>query len=183
MRILSAGPLALAFAMSGCAALAGLGDYKEQPAHDDTALNTTDGTAPDSDAASPGSDDNGDEETGSEDGGLVFESGPLPDIDLDAPPPCGAGNCGGCCMNGECVGGHSVNTCGTGGALCKDCTNNGGSCSSSGQCKTAAPVDAAAPPPACKASSCTGCIPFYQMGCCKADQTCGCEVSFSNSCK
>ncbi len=35
-------------------------------------------------------------------------------------------------MNGMCVGGKSVTTCGVGGALCTDCTGMGGACSAAG---------------------------------------------------
>jgi hypothetical protein len=45
-------------------------------------------------------------------------------------------------------------------------------------------VPDAGPPKTCMVSKCGGCIPFYQMSCCKSDQTCGCVVSFSGgSCK
>lgn len=98
----------------------------------------------------------------------------------DVNTKCDTTTCPGCCSNGECVGGQSVATCGVGGVACKDCTSMGGACTS-GAC-TMKVADAA--PPVCTISKCGGCIPFYQMSCCKSDQTCGCVVSFSGgSCK
>ncbi len=98
----------------------------------------------------------------------------IPDVALDALPPCGPSTCSNCCSDGMCVGGRSVTTCGAGGANCKDCTSMGGACGSNGSCTTPA-VDAA-PPPACDSTKCTGCDLFYEMGCCKSDDTCGCRI-------
>ena len=91
---------------------------------------------------------------------------------------CAPSTCGGCCAStGDCVGGQSVATCGVGGQKCQDCTSSG-ACSQ-GSCATRAPE--AGPPPMCvpatclAASHCAG-YPF-QGGCCKPDQTCGCQWS------
>jgi hypothetical protein len=89
---------------------------------------------------------------------------------------CGPETCGGCCnSSGNCAGGQSVNTCGTGGANCKDCTSSG-ACSA-GACST--PVKDAAPPPMCDPTSCAStnhCAGFpIQGSCCKLDDTCGCQ--------
>ena len=101
----------------------------------------------------------------------------FPDAPPDGPPPpCGPETCSNCCSNNDCVGGQSVTTCGTGGAACKDCTSMGGACGTNGACMTAVPD--AAPPPACTASKCGGCDLFYQKGCCKSDETCGCVLIY-----
>ena len=196
MRALSAFLAFSAIAVGGCAAVSGLGDYKE--GNGSVALESNVGTGlPDdgSDAAdtvadgSTGTPGDPDVATVPDDASApadpseastVYESGALPDIQYDAPPACGPSNCGGCCSNGVCVGGGSVATCGSAGRACEDCTGMGGACTNHA-CATA--TADAGPPKTCKASSCTGCIPFYQTGCCKSDQTCGCEVSFSNNCQ
>jgi len=180
VRLLRVSLALTAMAVGGCAAVSGLGNYK---------VGSDGGESPnDSGLGDDGSDgadlvtDGGISPMPSElgDGSPVYESGALPDIQYDAPPACGPATCGGCCSNGVCVGGGSVATCGAGGRACEDCTGMGGACTNHA-CATA-PADAG-PTSACKVSACTGCIPFYQTPCCKADQTCGCEVSFSNSCK
>lgn len=108
------------------------------------------------------------------DAGVPEDAGNLADVAPDAPPPaCGPMTCSHCCSAGACVGGQSVTTCGTGGADCKDCTGMGGACGSNGSCTT--PVKDAAPPPACSANKCGGCVAFYQRGCCKSDESCGCQ--------
>jgi hypothetical protein len=88
---------------------------------------------------------------------------------------CGADTCGGCCnAAGDCVGGQSVATCGSGGPKCKDCTS-AGACSQ-GECTT--PLPDAGPPPICMFGSCSNsnCAFFpIQGACCKLDQTCGCQ--------
>ncbi len=125
----------------------------------DGTVSTEDDAEPDASAASDGQDA----------GGEGLPDGTPPD---GPPPPCSPETCSNCCSNNVCVGGQSVATCGTGGAACTDCTNMGGACGSNGACTTA--VKDAAPPPACVASSCRGCDGFYQKGCCKSDDTCGC---------
>jgi hypothetical protein len=187
MRVLSAAVAGFVVSISGCAAITGLQDYGEGSGSGsgDTALSHPGdaGTVTDPDAGAASGDDADDGSLSSSPDGdatWIVDAGEFPDIDLDAPPVCGPSTCQGCCMNGTCVGGASVDTCGSGGGLCTDCTSKGGACSK-GACAT--PVVDAAPPPMCKASSCGSCIPFYQTGCCKSDNTCGCEVSFSNSCK
>jgi hypothetical protein len=121
-------------------------------------------------AASPDSS----EPTDAMDTGSPDDTGSLPDVAPDAPPPaCGPMTCSHCCSAGECVGGGSVTTCGTGGAECKDCTNMGGACGSNGSCTTS--VKDAAPPPTCSANKCGGCVASFQRGCCKSDETCGCQ--------
>jgi hypothetical protein len=89
---------------------------------------------------------------------------------------CGPGTCSGCCTStGGCAGGQSVNTCGVGGASCKDCKSSG-ACSA-GACST--PVKDAAPPPMCVVSVCQTTNPCagapFQGVCCKSDETCGCQ--------
>jgi hypothetical protein len=107
------------------------------------------------------------------DTGSPDDANSVPDVAPDAPPPaCGPMTCSHCCSGGECVGGQSVTTCGTGGEACKDCTSMGGACGTNGSCTT--PVKDAAPPPTCTASHCGGCVNGFQRGCCKSDETCGC---------
>ena len=89
-------------------------------------------------------------------------------------PKCSSGNCSGCCnASGECVGGQSTATCGAGGASCIDCSPTGLVCSG-GACS--APAPEAGPPSTCDPGACaqTLCIPVWQAGCCKSDNTCGC---------
>jgi hypothetical protein len=172
---------AIALAVGGCAAVTGLGNYTQGA---DAGLGDDAGGAKDLAADGGGGPQNGTDDATMPaevpEGGTVYESGSLPDIQYDAPPACGPATCGGCCSNGACVGGGSVATCGAGGRACEDCTGMGGACTNHA-CAT--PRADAGPTSACKVSACTGCIPFYQTPCCKADQTCGCEVSFSNNCK
>jgi hypothetical protein len=98
----------------------------------------------------------------------------LPDVEADAAPACGAMTCGGCCLDGTCHGGASVDTCGRGGVTCHDCTSEG-ACSAAGACAT--PVVDAGATKTCNPSQCPlSCIPVYQGACCKSDQTCGCQV-------
>lgn len=97
----------------------------------------------------------------------------IPDVALDVATACTAMTCGGCCMNGMCYGGNSVNTCGKGGSACKDCSSQG-ACSANGSCST--PQVDSGQQKSCNASQCLVCIPVYQQGCCKSDDTCGCQV-------
>jgi hypothetical protein len=49
------------------------------------------------------------------------------------PPPCGPGNCGGCCdAAGNCVAGTSHTACGTAGNACQACTSQGKVCTQPG---------------------------------------------------
>jgi hypothetical protein len=99
--------------------------------------------------------------------------------DADAgKPPC-ASQCGGCCdSNGNCLGGRSTSTCGKGGARCTDCAVGGQVCNA-GLCSAPPAPDSGVSPMTCNRAVCftqTLCIPVYQATCCKADQTCGCQV-------
>jgi hypothetical protein len=170
------GTVGLGLCLCACGALTGLGDYSE-------GLSQHDGSAA-PDAETTGDDASTADETSTPDPG--DDAGPVEDamipadVDIDATPACGASNCPGCCMNGTCVGGHSVDTCGLGGLACIDCTSMGGACSSKGACTT--PVVDAAPPATCSVSKCTPCIPVYQSACCKtSDQTCGCKTNFGGN--
>ncbi len=127
-------------------------------------------------------------ESGTNDAGVVHDAGTTPQHDAAVveagPPPCSPATCGGCCSSGTCVGGLSNGTCGTGGEACKSCSGSTPSCMS-GSCE-AEPVEASAP--TCSQSVCiatTLCIPVYEVGCCKADNTCGCEIAIppSNNCQ
>jgi hypothetical protein len=176
MRLRVASVLVLVFGASACGAIAGLDGYSEKelteaslegPDSGDEA--TTDSTAPGDDAA--------------EDVTSSNDAMSIPDVDIDALAACGPGSsCKGCCMNGTCVGGQSVSTCGVGGDLCVDCTSKGGACSSTGTCTT--PPKDAGTVAACNATKCLACAPVYQSGCCKSDNTCGCKVNIppSNTC-
>jgi hypothetical protein len=186
MRALFAGVVVLAMSTGACALIAGLDSYEGGPGGGDSSIARVlkDGSpliADDGDADPPGeaaaTDDGGDDVL--ERDGSVSESdaGLSPDVNTT----CDKTTCAGCCMSGQCYGGGSVATCGAGGGSCTDCTGMGGACSSAGKCETK--VADAAPPPTCSATKCTGCIPFYQTGCCKSDETCGCKVQFgSGSC-
>jgi hypothetical protein len=92
------------------------------------------------------------------------------------PPTCSAEVCGGCCTaDGFCAGGQSSASCGARGSACVVCSP--GAVCTDGSCE---PYDSGPPGP-CVASACAVCIPVYQAPCCKSDQTCGCEVLFSDS--
>jgi hypothetical protein len=135
----------------------------------------------------PGS--GGDSGEGSESGVSDARSGPqdaMPAKPNDASMTpdvyvCGPGTCGGCCENGACVGGQSVDSCGSGGAKCNDCTSSG-ACSAAGACTTAVPD--AGPPPPCNASACSSrcALAPIQGGCCKLDNTCGCQFTIFDPC-
>jgi hypothetical protein len=133
----------------------------------------------------PGSDDAGDDgEAGIADAHAGEDATSTPPNDAGMAPDvyvCGPGTCGGCCDNGTCVGGLSVGSCGSGGAKCKDCTSTG-ACSSAGACTT--PVPDAAPPPQCTASACASrcALAPIQGGCCKLDNTCGCQFTIFDPC-
>jgi hypothetical protein len=90
--------------------------------------------------------------------------------------------CGGCCdQSGTCLGGRSATTCGRAGASCADCTSTGQECDA-GLCAVSQPAkEGGVVTPTCSQSMCmaqTLCIPYYQAACCKADDTCGCQVLF-----
>jgi hypothetical protein len=174
MRSVSFGVVLLAILANGCASISGLGDYQEGPSGgSEAAISGSDASTGGVDS-SPGEDvwvDDGGAD-GLDDGSQIVDVVIPADVDLDA-PQCGPTvSCASqhCCSNGQCVGGLSVNTCGTGGA-CKDCTSIGGACTN-GACTT--PVVDAAPAPTCNAKNCGGCTPFVDKGCCKSDMTCGC---------
>jgi hypothetical protein len=135
--------------------------------------------------------DSGDLSVGTEDAGLNADSDGSSDAGKQsdaseadgAPredaskPVCGSSSshCGGCCdMNGNCVGGQSTATCGTGGETCVNCGSR--SCNN-GACSTIA-SDAGR----CTQTSCnvftTLCIPVYESPCCKSDGTCSCNINF-----
>ncbi len=199
MRSLVGIVVVVAAATAGCGAIIGLDSYSEDAGADDGSVSThpvqtgEDGAAGDDvstsgdETSTPG--DEGSEidgasaddvstgdDSGEETGGPIFDAGG------DGPLACSQSTCSGCCSGGTCVGGGSTGTCGTGGGACKSCAGSTPTCSN-GTC-VAAPVEAGPPPPTCTVSSCKNtCIPFYQTNCCKSDGTCGCEVSFSNSCK
>jgi len=97
----------------------------------------------------------------------------------DAKPPC-ATSCGGCCdPGGTCLGGRSAATCGAKGASCVDCTMGGDECDA-GVCAPAPPPkEGGTVAPTCSQTACMAqnpCVPVWQQTCCKADQTCGCQV-------
>jgi hypothetical protein len=187
------------FGASACGALDGLSQYETGTSSSDSGtvhpVDAGGGTNPppsgDDDSAEPdtgdpfetgptddsssepeaGDDTSGD--GGSADDGSPSDAESIPDVVPDAAPACTSMTCGGCCMNGTCYGGSSVNTCGKGGSTCKDCSSQG-ACSANGSCSTP-PVDAGQQK-SCSANQCLLCIPVYQQGCCKSDETCGCQV-------
>lgn len=122
----------------------------------------------------------GEQDTGTDAGDLDSNRSDASKDAADAAPPvCSTSNCGGCCSNGQCFGGASTETCGAGGGSCRTCAGSTPACSG-GKC-TATPPDAGTP--MCVVASCrVACIPFYQVQCCKADQTCGCMVSIGGPC-
>lgn len=175
MRLRVASVVVLVFGASACAAITGLGEYGEKQSNEG-ALEASDSSNQDetTDGTVTTGDDAGVDANASDDAMI------LPDVDIDALAVCGPGSaCKGCCMNGTCVGGQSVSTCGVGGELCVDCTSKGGACSSAGACTT--PPKDAGTVAACNAMKCLACAPVYQSGCCKSDNTCGCRVNIPPS--
>lgn len=185
MRLFVGGLVIMATGLGGCAAISGLGDYGEGTSIDpdsstsqlvkDSGPFATDGNdVPDTGTPS--------DDTADPDGDPVNDAAGLADVNPDSAPACSTITCGGCCMNGECVGGQSVSTCGKGGGLCKDCSGMGGGCSTAGAC---IPYVDSGPPPTCDKSKCPPCIPVYQSTCCiQPAQTCGCITNFGGgSCK
>jgi hypothetical protein len=189
------------FGASACGALDGLSDYEsgsglsdsgtihpvdahsdtssQSPTGDDDSVEpdtgnpsgpTDDGSPLEPEAGDDTSDDGG---STNGDGGSPDDVENIPDVAVDAAPACTSMTCGGCCMNGTCYGGSSVSTCGKGGSACKDCSSQG-ACSANGSCST--PQVDSGHQTSCSASSCLLCIPVYQQGCCKSDDTCGCQV-------
>jgi hypothetical protein len=166
--------LVAAGAVSACAAIAGVDGY--QPGDDEKtpSIFVTDAA---SDAfTTPGADG----WTGTEDNGTDADTDSTSPVDAaysaDARPPCNTTTCNGCCdSNGNCAGGQSQATCGTGGEQCISC-GSGTTCNKSGACVNT-PVDSG-PPPACVASSCQKCG-AVQSTCCKSDNTCGCAYPFA----
>jgi len=134
------------------------------------------------------SDEAGDDAPTSDDGGESDATGATPDSSApqeagaggqdaapEAAPVCSTSNCGGCCSDGQCVGGMSTATCGKGGVACHSCSGSTPVCSTSTSTCVAEPMEASAP--TCNVSSCPlDCIPVYQRACCKSDNTCGCQV-------
>jgi hypothetical protein len=185
MRALFAGVVVLSMGTGACALIAGLDSYEGGPGGGDSSPSrvlkdgspvVSDDTGTDPSAEAGATDDASDVPDSD---GIVSQSdaGLSPDVNTT----CDTTTCAGCCMDGQCYGGGSVATCGAGGVSCTNCTSMGGACSSTGKCETK--VADAAPPPTCNATKCGGCIPFYQTGCCKSDETCGCKVQFgSGSC-
>lgn len=190
MRLLFAGVVLVCTGSGGCALVTGLSDYAE---HTGESADSSVTSLLKADAAVTAAPDAGGSELNDESVSIDTSDAAAPSdaeriVDgsgdaafaPDVNTTCDTATCAGCCSNGECVGGQSVATCGVGGVACKDCTNMGGACTR-GAC-TMKVADASAP--TCTVSKCGGCIPFYQTSCCKADQTCGCVVSFSGgSCK
>jgi hypothetical protein len=184
MRALFAGVVVLGMSTGACALIAGLDSYEGGPAGGgDSSLTSVlrDGSPVISDDSS--TDPPPAEAGATDDGDVLDPDGSVSESDAGLSPDvntaCDKTTCAGCCMGGQCYGGGSVATCGAGGVSCTDCTDMGGACSSVGKCETK--VADAAPPPTCTATKCTGCIPFYQTGCCKSDETCGCKVQIGGN--
>jgi hypothetical protein len=102
--------------------------------------------------------------------------------------------CGGCCSaDGECGGGDDLSACGIDGEVCVNCfsvTKPVPIVCDHGQCVGPMPApdagtsdadtasDADASLSSCAPSNCGVCIPIYSAPCCKADDTCGCQVVY-----
>jgi hypothetical protein len=113
------------------------------------------------------------------DGSDGADSGPSDAAGIPDNFACGPSTCNGCCnSSGNCVGGQSVDTCGSGGHACNDCAS-AGACHN-GACTSPAPDTGA--PPMCTTSQCSSCA-VGQTGCCKSDQTCGCRWSAFTPCE
>jgi hypothetical protein len=192
--------------LAGCARISGLGDYSTAGSpptgNSATVMDASDvGAAldPGDQAGDEGSGDEVADPIGDEPPALAEEddadatgAGAGDSSDADGPSDaglvpdgyvCGPGTCGGCCSaTGDCVGGESVSTCGSGGATCQDCEGSG-ACSQ-GAC-VASPLDAG-PRPMCDVASCStgNCAGFpIQGACCKSDQTCGCQWTIFAPCR
>ena len=63
--------------------------------------------------------------------------------DDDPATPCSADNCNGCCVDGECKPGNTLEACGLGGGACAACTT-GQVCSATGVCEGGQPPDCSA---------------------------------------
>ena len=110
-----------------------------------------------------------------DDADLVEQDGPG-----GPPPTCSPTSCGGCCIpsSNYCAFGNSSQTCGVGGLNCQDCTRTSDVCVN-GVCTT--PQEDAGTQAPCVVSSCARtlpprCIPFWQMACCRQDNSCGCQI-------
>ena len=185
MRALFAGVVVLSMGTGACALITGLNDYEGHPGSDSAASRVlVDGAAVPSDDSGdpplndPPTDDAAESDVASDAAWVIIDDSSDAALSADVNTTCDTTTCGGCCSNGQCVGGESVATCGKGGGLCTDCTSMGGACTS-GACATKAPDAGAAK--TCTASKCSPCIPVYQSSCCKSDMTCGCKTNFGGS--
>jgi hypothetical protein len=186
MRALFAGVVVLSMGTGACALVAGLSDYEGHPGSDSAASRVVVDGAPATDDANDtplngeaaATDDANEPDVGADGDFIITDDSTDAALSADVNTTCDTTSCGGCCSNGQCVGGESVATCGKGGAQCKDCTSMGGACTSNA-CATKAPD--AGPAKTCTASKCSPCIPVYQSSCCKSDMTCGCKTNFGGS--
>jgi hypothetical protein len=117
MRYLCVLGAALVAAVSGCAAISGLGEYEDMPAADKAGLEGLEASVGSDDASPVGTDDGGaatDDASSGLDTISLTDAGGLYDAPLapDAIPPCTAESCpNGCCdPQGGCSGGRSVGT-------------------------------------------------------------------------
>lgn len=170
-----------------CASLSGLGQYST--ASGDGSVVTDDVVTPPGDDAPTGDDlaqqpdaMGGDDvvDPTTDGSGETDVETPPGDARPDAPPPCNATSCNGCCVNGTCSGGNSVTTCGRNGAQCTDCTSKGGACNS-GVCGTKPADSGTTTTGQCTSTNVTACSPcsgtFVYNTCCKSDHTCGCQFT------
>lgn len=173
MRLIVAA-IGVGLSVVSCAAVSGVADYtggtstNESPLsqHEDGGDAEPDGWTADDGVAS-------DDAVAVDDADVVTVDGA---IDIDARPVCSPQTCNGCCdSNGNCAGGGSMATCGTGGATCVACGS--GQVCENAVC-TKAPAADSGPPPACVKSSCKACG-AVQSTCCKSDNTCGCAYPFA----
>jgi hypothetical protein len=158
------GTVALGFGVMSCAMVSGVNEYT--PGTQSTQLSEPEAGADASTADEvPVAPDDASEDTS------VLTDVVVPaDVALEAKPVCGTTSCNGCCdSDGNCTGGGSTGTCGTGGERCVACSS--GQTCNDGVCGKA-PVDSSTTP-ACNQSTCKGCG-IAQSACCKSDNTCGC---------
>jgi hypothetical protein len=167
------GTIALGVSVISCAAVAGVNEYSPGTSSTElTEAEAGDGGGADASTAddAPVATDDASEDTSALADGVVPA-----DVALEARPLCSTSSCNGCCdSDGNCTGGQSTGTCGTGGEQCVACSS--GQTCNDGVCGKAA-LDSSAPA-ACKASTCKACG-IAESACCKSDNTCGCAYPFA----
>ena len=106
-----------------------------------------------------------DQKDGRAEGGAPSDAAAKEASGGDTGPGCGPSSCSGCCIAGQlCATGASHTQCGSGGALCVDCTKND-------------------PTSICTSGTCSSCTPDCSSKTCGASDGCGGTCKAGSGCK